>query len=83
MPIPDFGIGKYDDILLREEAVVSDGQGTGVEDRIANLKKWREDHMTNMDDEIERERRDMQEARRAEREMQSAIAAKNDAEVAV
>ena len=43
--IPDFGIGKYDDILLSSGQVGTDGQGTGMEDRIANQRIMRQDTM--------------------------------------
>lgn len=66
MTIPDFGVGKYDDILLESGQVVSDGVGTGVEDKIANLSKWRKDHMTDLDAEQETERKFMADARRYE-----------------
>jgi hypothetical protein len=47
--IPDFGVGKYDDILLDRGDVGSDGQGTGIEDKIANQKLRRAEMWTNYD----------------------------------
>ena len=48
-PIADFGSGKYDDILLDRGDVVSDGSGTGVEDKIAHQKARRSEMWTNYD----------------------------------
>ncbi len=36
--IPDFGIGKYDDLLIDRGDVGTDGEGTGIEDRLAKQK---------------------------------------------
>lgn len=53
--IEDFGIGRFDDILLNSKQVISDGSGTGVEDRIANLARWRKENMKDSDPERMRE----------------------------
>lgn len=39
--IPDFGVGKYDDLLLQARTVGSTGEGNGNEDKIANQKEAR------------------------------------------
>lgn len=39
--IKDFGIGKYDDLLLESKMIGSDGMGTGVEDKIVHQKTRR------------------------------------------
>lgn len=53
--IPDFGVGKYDDILLDRGDVGSDGMGTGIEDKIANQKKRRAEMWANYDSMIKEE----------------------------
>lgn len=47
--IPDYGVGKYDDILLDRGDVVTDGSGTGIEDRIAKQKQRRAEMWINYD----------------------------------
>ena len=39
--IKNFGSGMYDDILLENGTIGTDGVGTGIEDRIANQKERR------------------------------------------
>lgn len=72
-PISDFGVGKYDDILLETGQVVSDGKGTGVEDKISNLKKWRKDNQVDIDTEAAEEQRFMADARRFEAEVSAKL----------
>jgi len=54
--IPDFGVGKYDDILLESHQVESNGEGNGNEDRIANQKARREIEKRKLDSEEREER---------------------------
>lgn len=53
--IPDFGTGRYDDVLLESSLVVSDGTGTGVEDKIAHQKEIRERHWKTHESEMREE----------------------------
>lgn len=53
--IPDFGTGKYDDLLLNRGDVESNGEGNGMEDRIAHQKEIRDHWWTNYDSEVREE----------------------------
>lgn len=39
--IPDFGVGKYDDLLLASKKVESNGEGNGNEGKISHQKERR------------------------------------------
>ncbi len=55
-PIPDFGVGKYDDLLLDRGDVGSDGLGNdNIEVKIANQKKRRAEMWSNYDSMVQDE----------------------------
>lgn len=53
--ITTFGTGKYDDILLENGMVGSDGNGTGIEDRIAHQKEIRQSQWKTHESEMREE----------------------------
>lgn len=53
--IENFGVGRYDDILLDRGDVGSDGEGTGIEDKIAKQKERRAAQWANYDSMVREE----------------------------